>query len=225
MEAVPFQLTTDGGVEEARQTVPRSTPSRGPSGGAQRGPRHRRARRPDSDPACTGRPPRATPRLPVVVFIHGGGWSVGDLDTYDGIARRHVVGADAIVVSIDYRLAPEHPYPAAVDDAWAATQWVAEHAAELGGDPDRLAVAGDSAGGNWPRWSHSWHATPAGHEFCFSCCGIRRRHSIRRCRRSPRMRMRRSSTSTDARAAPVGISAISTCPTCPPRWRRPVPRT
>ena len=83
-----------------------------------------------------------------MIFIHGGGWSVGDLDTYDGIARRHVVGADAIVVSIDYRLAPEHPYPAAVDDAWAATQWVAEHATDLGGDPDLLAVAGDSAGGN-----------------------------------------------------------------------------
>ena len=58
----------------------------------------------------------------MVVYIHGGGWSVGDLDTYDGIARRHVVGTDAVVVSVDYRLAPEHPYPATVDDAWAATQ-------------------------------------------------------------------------------------------------------
>ena len=67
---------------------------------------------------------------------------VGDLDTYDGDARHHAVGAGAVVVSVDYRLAPEHPYPAAVEDAWAATQWVAEHAGELGADLDRLAVAG-----------------------------------------------------------------------------------
>ncbi len=126
--------------------------------------------------------------MPVVVFIHGGGWSVGDLDTYDGIARRHVVGADAIVVSIDYRLAPEHPYPAAVDDAWAATQWVAEHAGEMGADPIGLRWPAIRPGGNWPRWCHNWHATPAGHKFCFSCCGIRRRHSILRCPRSPRTR-------------------------------------
>ncbi|MFI5508726.1 alpha/beta hydrolase [Mycobacterium sp. NPDC051804] len=147
MESVPFQLTTDGGVEEARRRfrdIPRvevhpevrseDRVIEGPAGSIPI-----RVYWPDTD--------RDTP-LPVVVFIHGGGWSVGDLETYDGIARRHVVGANAIVVSIDYRLAPEHPYPAAVDDAWAATQWVAEHATELGGDPDRLAVAGDSAGGN-----------------------------------------------------------------------------
>jgi acetyl esterase/lipase len=85
---------------------------------------------------------------PVVVFLHGGGWVVGDLDTYDGTARQHAVGAGALVVSVDYRLAPEHPFPAAVDDVWAATRWAAEHAAELGGDPRRLAIAGDSAGGN-----------------------------------------------------------------------------
>jgi acetyl esterase len=86
--------------------------------------------------------------LPIVVFYHGGGWAIGDLDTHDPVARAHAVGAEAIVVSVDYRLAPEHPYPQGVDDSWAALQWVGEHAAELGGDPKRIAVAGDSAGGN-----------------------------------------------------------------------------
>ena len=73
---------------------------------------------------------------------------LGSVDSYDTVCRRLAIKGDCAVLSVDYRLAPEHPYPAAVEDAWAATQWVAAHAGELGADPDRLAVAGDSAGGN-----------------------------------------------------------------------------
>ena len=85
--------------------------------------------------------------LPVIVAYHGGGWVSGDLDTYDPACRLLAVASRCLVVSVDYRLAPEHPFPAAVDDALAAYRWVVDHAAEVGGRPDRVAVAGDSAGG------------------------------------------------------------------------------
>jgi acetyl esterase len=87
-------------------------------------------------------------RLPLLIYFHGGGWTVGDLDSYDSLCRQLANRAGCAVLSVDYRLAPEHPFPAAVDDADTALVWAAAHADELGIDPGRLAVGGDSAGGN-----------------------------------------------------------------------------
>jgi acetyl esterase len=85
---------------------------------------------------------------PCLVFFHGGGWVIGDLDTHDVVCRKLADEGQLIVISVDYRRAPEHKFPAAVDDAIAATAWIAAHARELGIDAARLLVGGDSAGGN-----------------------------------------------------------------------------
>jgi acetyl esterase len=85
---------------------------------------------------------------PVLVYFHGGGWVIGDLDTHDTLCRQLALASGVAVVAVDYRMGPEHRFPAAVDDCIAATRWVRDHAAELGVDATRLAVGGDSAGGN-----------------------------------------------------------------------------
>jgi acetyl esterase len=105
------------------------------------GPIPLRVYRPDAtDPGGTA--------LPILVWYHGGGWVIGDLDTADTTSRKLAHRTGALVISVDYRLAPEHPAPAPLEDCWAALRWVAEQAGALGGDPSRMAVGGDSAGGN-----------------------------------------------------------------------------
>ena len=102
----------------------------------------------DGVPVRIYRPTDSTEPQRALVYFHGGGFVIGSLDTHDGIARALAARADCIVVSVDYRLAPEHRYPAALDDCWTATRWVIANAERLGIDPDRIGVGGDSVGGN-----------------------------------------------------------------------------
>lgn len=92
--------------------------------------------------------PATGPKLPALVYFHGGGWVIGNLDQVDTQCRALANGAQCVVVNVDYRLAPEHKFPAAVEDAYAAVRYVAEHADEFDVGPGRIAVGGDSAGGN-----------------------------------------------------------------------------
>jgi acetyl esterase len=101
--------------------------------------------------ACTARlyaaQTQGAATLPALLYLHGGGFTVGGLETHDSLCRQLALRSGVAVVALDYRLAPEHRFPAAVDDAWGALQWLAQHGASLGLDPTRLAVGGDSAGG------------------------------------------------------------------------------
>lgn len=109
------------------------------------------ARREDRDIAgvpCRIVAPDRDQTMPVFIYFHGGGWVTGDLDTHEVVCRAVAKRAGCIVVAPDFRSAPEHRYPAALDDCWAVTNWIADHAAEIGGDTSRIAVGGDSAGGN-----------------------------------------------------------------------------
>ncbi|GAA2083596.1 alpha/beta hydrolase [Streptomyces albiaxialis] len=92
--------------------------------------------------------PRTAEELPMILYVHGGAYTYGSPEAEEGRSLRYARDVRAVVVSVDYRLAPEHPFPAGADDAYAALTWIAAHAAELGGDPARIAVAGGSAGGN-----------------------------------------------------------------------------
>jgi acetyl esterase len=103
---------------------------------------------PDGDLPVRIYTPDGRPPLPAFVYLHGGGWVICNLDTHDATCRAIANAVPAVVVSVDYRLAPEHRFPAAAEDAYAATRWVAGNAAALGADPTRLIVGGDSAGGN-----------------------------------------------------------------------------
>lgn len=92
--------------------------------------------------------PQGAGPFPVLMYFHGGGFVIGDVDTYDASCRELCAGAGCVVVSVEYRLAPEHRFPAATHDCLAATRWVGDNASRIGGDARRIAVAGDSAGGN-----------------------------------------------------------------------------
>jgi acetyl esterase/lipase len=130
--AVAGRRAPTANIEDVRTTLDVSLP--GPDGDIPA-----RIYHPHGDPAR---------RRPGIVFCHGGGFVFCDIDSHDAFCRALARGSDAVVVSIGYRLAPEHPAPAAALDAYAAFRWVVEHAADLGIDPARTAVAGDSAGGN-----------------------------------------------------------------------------
>ncbi|MEQ8860687.1 MAG: alpha/beta hydrolase [Pseudomonadales bacterium] len=145
LESLGMQDIADLTPEEARNlqlTPPPDVPT--PVGEVQ----DRTIPGPDEDLPLRLYRPAAPARRGALVYFHGGGWVIGDLDSHDETCRRLCRGAGVTVIAVDYRRAPETTYPGAAEDCYAATRWVAEHAGELGVDPDRIAVGGDSAGAN-----------------------------------------------------------------------------
>lgn len=136
------------GVEECRQVFAGLLASLPPSGARIAGVSDRKIPGPAGEIAVRIYTPEGAGPFPVLSYFHGGGWVIGDLGTHDGVCRELCAGAGVVVLAVDYRLAPEHRFPAAPDDCIAAVKWVAANAASIKGDATRLAVAGDSAGGN-----------------------------------------------------------------------------
>jgi acetyl esterase/lipase len=144
------RLTPEQIVKRRAAPIPHAWPASYLTGAKARGVRSvdRTLLLPDAPLPARVYTPRAGGPLPLVVYFHGGGWVLGNLPSYDAVCSQIASRVGAVVVSVDYRMAPEHRMPVAAEDAYAATVWLAGHADEVGADGTRLAVAGDSAGGN-----------------------------------------------------------------------------
>jgi acetyl esterase len=148
-ELLPFPKAYEQTPSEARASVERESRLVDPSPPAMAQVEERSCDGPNGPvPLRIYRPTPPAESAAVLVYHHGGGHTIGSLASHDGVCRRLARGSGCVVVSVDYRLGPEHPFPAAIEDAAAAFEWVEENAAGLGWDPSRLAVGGDSAGGN-----------------------------------------------------------------------------
>jgi acetyl esterase/lipase len=144
----PVEMTVDERVRAARLLIVRALETRVSIPGLPNSVEMRNVAISDTLAGRLYTPPSATTLMPVLVYLHGGGWVVGSIATHDPFCRLLSKAAEVIVLSIEYRLAPEHPYPAALEDVHLATRWAVDNAAQWGGDASRLAIGGDSAGAN-----------------------------------------------------------------------------
>jgi acetyl esterase len=144
----PVEMTVEGRTRMLRQRMVRALESRTSIPGLPNRIEMRQVELSPGLPARLYTPPRAEGPLPVLVYLHGGGWVAGSVATHDPFCRLLSGAAEVIIASIEYRMAPEHPYPAAIEDTVTAVQWAYQHAVEWGGDVTRLALGGDSAGAN-----------------------------------------------------------------------------